>query len=453
MDPDLADSYDYHDERMGYKFVQSYAGSPGKVLVSMEVNVPSNYSDLFWLILYLDGEPYALYNYWEANESRYYGYEGIFNHTITFPRGLHSLGIELSGLARNDIEPTLLLNDTRWYYYGAFEEETHAVRDFMANGCGTAILGSEMDLTLDEWPTSYAEGDDDPMGVILEEWSRLMISGADIPSNASVRLSASGPGTLVVDDVEIASLRLSLDGSDLTCRDVVSNGTYLLLNDGHHRMWNFTGLNGTSVHVTGGAYLEMHDSSVSATESWYGSYLSVSEATITLSNITIGDEDGESLSVGVGRNGTFRIDNSSILGVGLGIFSTEHTKRHLDVNATLTIEDCVFQGDGTLLSVHDSALGWVGNQTYRPESIIQRNRFSGDGGRVLCQRHLLPWLFEDNVVDEGCSLYASYQLHWRWPEGKSSSDYRVDYLLDEEIVRLAESILGYEWKSWDSIFA
>jgi hypothetical protein len=453
MDPDLADDYVYWDTRLRYDFSQSYAGRPGMVSVGMEVDVPQNFSDNYWLLLYLDGEVISEYRGWEANDSHWGNYDNSFNHTFKVPPGLHALGIELLGLDGNDVISTQLLNDTRMYYYAALEEEQFMVRDFIENGCGTAILSGEIDLTLDSWPTSPIVDHEEHMSVFLEDGSRLSIHGGGDATIDPLRLQASGQGSLELIDVETDELWLTLDGCSLTCGDVVSNEIYIVLGGGEHRIWNLTGNNGTAIYLNDGAVLQMVDSMLSVVDSWYGSYFGVSEATAILDNITVGDDFGRDLSISVGRNGTLQLTNSSFKGAGLFLFSSVYSKPHLAVNATVIVADCVFEGGGTLLSVHDYSNSWIGDCSFVPQSRIHRNRFSGEDAWLTCHRHLLDWILEDNVVEEGCSIYAMYELGWRWPEGKSSSDYRVEYSLDEEIIRLSEEILGRERDRWDPIYA
>ena len=455
MDPDLAHDYVYWDTDTEYIFSQSYGGGPGRVAVSLDVDVPQNCSDNYWLIFYLDGEVDYWYYGWDANDSRWGNYEGSFNHTFTVPTGLHALGIELVGQEYNKVEPTQLLNDTKWYYRATGEEDLPDAREFVQEGCGTALIDRGLELVMDRLPPMVDAYDEYSIHLMLSEGSVVSVQGEEELVGDGLKMKCSGLGSIVLEDIEVEELVVVLSGCDLTFENVTITETRLQLEGGEHRIRRFTGLNGTTIHLSNGAVLQMADSELaltSITSIWYSSVITVSESTAILTNITVGDEQGRSLSVGVGRNGTFELTNSTFHGGGLGLYSSVYTKRHLDVNASVLVSDCEFLGEDSHINVRDHSYSWIGKASFRPDSRIRDNVFSGES-RLICHRHLIDWLFEDNVFGDGSSFYAIYELSFNWPENVSSSDHVIEYRLDEDVQRVSEELLGSEWERWDPIYA
>ncbi|MCK5414152.1 MAG: hypothetical protein KAJ35_02090, partial [Thermoplasmata archaeon] len=451
MDPDLADDYGYWDTDTEYKFSQSYGGEPGRVSVSLDVDVPQNCSDNYWLIFYVDGEVDTWYYGWEANDTRWGGYEGMFNHSFTVPTGLHALGIELVGLENNKIEPTQLLNDTKWYYRASGPENLPDAHEFVQEGCGTALIDQGLELVMERLPPMVDGNDEYSVHLLLSEGSVVSIRGEDKLVGDGLKMKGSGYGSIVLKDLEMEELSVVLSGCDLTCDNVTSTEVRIRLEGGEHSIRRLTGLNGTSIHLMNGAALQMVDSELALTSVWYSSAISVSESAAILTNITVGDEQGRGLSVDVGRNGTFELTNSTFHGGGLVLYSIVYTKRHLDVNASVLVSDCEFLGEGSHINVRDYAYSWIGKASFRPDSRIRDNVFSGES-RLICHRHLMDWMFEDNTFEDGSSFYAMYEVGFIWPENVSSSDHLIEFRLDEDVQRVSEELMGREWEPWDPIY-
>ena len=451
MDPDLAYDHEYWDTDTEYMFAQSFGGEPGRVSVGLDVDVPGNCSDNYWLIFYLDGEVDYWYYGWDANDSRMGGYEGSFNHTFTVPTGLHAFGIELVGQEYNKIEPTQLLNDTRWYYRASGPEDLSEAQTFVQEGCGTALIDQGLELVVNRLPPMVEAYDEYSVHLLLSEGSVVSIRGGENLVGDGLKMKGSGLGSIVLEDMEVEKLSVVLEGCDLTCVNVTSMEVYIQLEGGEHSIRRLTGLNGTTIHLTNGAALQMVDSELALTSGWYSFYIYVSESTAILTNITVGDELGRGLSVNVGRNGTFEMTNSTFRGGGLGLYSSVYTKPHLDVNATVLVSDCEFLGEGSYIDVRDYAYSWIEKASFLPDSRIRRNVFSGES-RLICHRHLMDWMFEDNVFGDGSSFYAMYEVGFKWPENVSSSDHHIVYRLDEDVQRVSEEVLGREWDLWDPIY-
>jgi len=137
---------------------------------------------------------------------------------------------------------------------------------------------------------------------------------------------------------------------------------------------------------------------------------------------------------------------------GLSLYSIVYSRRDLEVNASVLVSNCTFQGEGAYLSVQDYSYSWFEKASFQPDSRIRGNRFSGEGTRLICHRHLIDWILEDNILEDGSTFYALYELNFRWPEHVSSRDLNYEIFVDPAIIGVSEDVLGREWERWDPIF-
>ncbi|NOQ53736.1 MAG: hypothetical protein GQ558_03920 [Thermoplasmata archaeon] len=449
MDPLLKGSHNYWDEDTGYKFVQSYGGGPGRATIGMDVDVPHNYTDEYWLVLYVDGEVETILHGRDANDSRWSNYECAFNHTFSIPSGVHALGIELMGIAYGEQEPTQLLNDTRWYYRVSDAGSVVDALDFIQEGKGTVMLDPGLELELERYSPEPSLDDQYHIELLLSEGSSFIMLGEDVPSPNRVAIQASGPGDMTLYDIDVGSLSVTLADVDLDCLEVSCTMGRFTMDGGVHRFMGYEGRNETVLQILHVEDFLMVDSVVSISARWYNTYMSVVDSHARLSNITFGDNGGEGLYASVRGHTTLDISNSTFVGSGLILYPDYMGGS----NATVFVSYCVFEGDGAYLWVQDQMYSWTGIPSFLPGSRIQRNRLVGEGAKLVCQRQLMDWILDDNTLKEGAAFYVMYELNFRWAEDANrSGNYYSHLLVDVEIIEISEEVLGHEWERWDSIF-
>jgi len=148
-------------------------------------------------------------------------------------------------------------------------------------------------------------------------------------------------------------------------------------------------------------------------------------------------------------NATLSLTNSTFD----GIIASVHADFWSRTDVTARITGCDFTGSDAGLWMHDYYYNESMDIDFTEDSIVEGNSFSGEGCDLVCQFHLIDRMIGSTILTNGARFYAMYDLNTLVVDKPEGSGYiQRDFVLDDEMLSLAEELLDEEWDSWQHIF-